>query len=207
MRGEKSCPCFGKTSLDPSVVALLESVIAFALVFCPLPKTGEPSYSSAPWRLYCFGVVYLLVSVPAFFNMVYYAHRGLSLDLRADRRLAKMMQHQLREPSSEEILELLRKSTGLEFTIDDRLRDRPPNYGFWSTGKAWSVMIGMGEKQLIPTRWDKTDHGYNLAVAAPWGNPAAPWFVSSIIFGAAFFSLSYFAWNRGRQPFLRGFGF
>ncbi|MBI3409995.1 MAG: hypothetical protein HY040_16770 [Planctomycetes bacterium] len=206
LKGEKTCPCFGKGNIDPGLVALVEALSALGLVFCQ-PRANGPTLLSAPWRLYGFGSIYLLVSVPALLNMVYYSRQGLSLDLRSDKHLDKVLGHKLRQPSSEEILELLRESTDLEFTIDDLLRQRSPDYGYWSTGKAWSVMIAMGEKQWTPTRWEKTDYGYHLAVATPWGSSALPWILSSLVAGIIGLYLVQVGRLQGHEVLLRRFGF
>lgn len=205
LRRESFCPCFGRAKFDPALVAFVDSLIVFAVALCPLPKSEEPSFTAAPWRLYCFGFVFVLVSVPALLNMVYYAHRGLVLELRVDRGLQKMMTHKLQDPSSEDILKLLNKSTGLQFTIDDRLRNRAPSYGYWSTGRAWGVMIGMAEKQALPARWDKTQNGYHLAAAAPWGDPSLAWLGSIFVLGAVCVGIGilFIAWPQRYHRLLK----
>lgn len=206
VKGERVCPCFGELALDPKYVAFLDLLIALAIALCPLTNPEEPSFSSAPWRLYSFALVSALVFVPALLNMVYYTNRGLALDLRSDSRLQTALQRELRNPESEAIVGLLTESTGLIVTLDERLRNKPPDYGFWRTGKAWSVMIGMAEKQVIPARWEKNASGYHLAAAAPWGNATVPWFLSLGTFAAYCVYLGYLACTRGQAKLLKSFG-
>jgi uncharacterized membrane protein YphA (DoxX/SURF4 family) len=204
--GERSCACFGRAQVDPRLMACVDFLIAAALTVCPLSRPDEPSFASAPWRLYGFVFLAVAVLVPSLLNMVYYAHQGLALDLRRDPRLQGVVNKELRSPSSDELLDLMRQATQLDFTIDQRLRNNPPDYGFWTTGKIWGVMMGMAEKQVLPARWHKTENGYQLALAAPWGSRAAPWLVSGLVFLGACVYLGCVSRRKGSSAVLARFG-
>jgi Methylamine utilisation protein MauE len=188
--GAVSCPCFDRAS-DPTWMALLDALIVLALVLCPAPNAEKPTFSSSPWRLYGFCLASVFVMAPAAVNMGYYAHTEVALDLRLDGRLYKKVKAQLQSPSSEQLLQQLSRSTGLEFTLDNRLGEAPPNYGVWGSLNAWSVMLVMAKKQTIPARWDRTETGYHLAVAAPWGGRAVPWVVSGAVFACVCLAFGY----------------
>jgi Methylamine utilisation protein MauE len=196
MKGAKYCPCFGKGS-DPMLVGLLDAVIALALALCPTPAAARLTISSAPWRFYGFGLTAVFLMAPAGLNMAYYSHTEVGLELRLDRRLYRTVKAQLRSPSSEELLQQLREATRLEFTLDRGLSAAPPNYGLWGTLNAWSVMMMMAKRQPVPARWERTDTGYHLAAAAPWGGRAVPWLVSGGVCACVCLSLGYMARKPG----------
>jgi hypothetical protein len=89
-------------------------------------------------------------------------------------------------PKLQGILESLRESTGLSFTLAEELQDHQRDFGKVQLRNvpAWVVMGLVTESQMRDARWEKSDTGYHLvgkslAVPKPSTNPwlVALWWV------------------------------
>lgn len=204
-RGEQSCPWLAKLHAHPGLMAGIDLLIVLALACCPPPNNLRVGFGEAPWRLYAVGCLFTAVAIPAFLEMVYYSHRGLALDLQADPRLQVNVKKKTGRVSSEELITVLENSTALRFTIDESLLRDPPDYGIWNMGRAWSVMLGMAEKQRMPARWEKEGAGYHLHPASPLGRPL-PWAASMVAFAGLSVGALGFTWRNGKRALLQRFG-
>jgi hypothetical protein len=187
LRGERTCPCLGRHS-NPALIAGLDLLVVLGLALCPPPSAGEATLRTAPWRACLFAFLLPAVALPAAFEMVSYSHDGLALDLRADPRLHVNIGQKVKGIKSEEILAILHESTGLEFTAEERLLRDPPDYGVWSMGQAWSVMLGTAQKQTTRARWESVSRGYRLVAANPGGVGRAPLWLATAAISACSYS-------------------
>jgi len=207
VKGAPSCPCFAELHSSPSISALFNGIAVMTLAHSPPTNPRQLDFATAPWRLYLFGLTFGIFAVPGVLDMVYYSHQGVALDLRSDLRLHVPIAKRASRPSSDDLLVVLHKSTGLELALEESLRADPPDYGIWNMGKAWSVMLGMAEKQNTPARWDKIVDGYRLTRASPLGrNRLVPWIASATIVFVVSIAIIFFLWRYGTAALLQRVG-
>jgi hypothetical protein len=181
--GQSTCGCMGQLDISPWWTMVFDGLALTALVFLPAPKWNEPPPRTAQLRLAVFAFGFVLLGLPGLLSMQYYSPRGLHLNLRRDPALQTALAGDLKKPSTAEILRRLQEATGLKMSLDSRLEALPTDFGQIKLGKAWGVMMFVAEKQPVASRWEKTDAGYALVQAAPWGNRSLPWLLSFVVLG------------------------
>jgi hypothetical protein len=194
VRGDARCPCFGKSEVPPLAMGILDLLIALAMSIYPAPKPAERLLCGHRLPASACWVAVFFLGLPALLSMVFYSHNGLALDLRGAEGLQGYLGNTLvKNPSSQDLLDLLKQATKLEIEIEPQLVAKQPDYGAWAvSGPAWSVMLAIADRQQIPSRWDRTSSGYRLTPAAPWGRRDLGWFV-----GIAGLTITYVAfWLR-----------
>jgi hypothetical protein len=208
LKGARSCPCFGTNGPNPAVMAGFDLGVAAILAICPPPGRLRVDLGTAPWRLPLVALLFILLAIPAMLDVVYYRHAAMAWDLRSDERLRVNIRQTVKHASSEQLATILCGSTGLTFTVDDRLLADQPDYGSWNLGAAWSVMLGLAEKQKVPVRWDRTETGYQMVPARPlYVTRATIWFGGGLILCAASGAVAAAVRRNGLRAVVRNFGF
>jgi|SRR5579884_89047 len=192
LKGRPSCPCFGKAIVPPWVVALFDLVILFLLAAAALPPV--PAGVQQRYRWFGLASLFSAFGLLSLATMVDYSTSGAVLSIRREPRFfGGAFAVQRVRPTTEELLDLLRRQTGLNLIVDARLLNHQPNYGVWDLKEiqAWSVMELLADRQTTPVRWEKTDDGYVLVPAARFGKGALSWFGGVLVLALSMLSLRW----------------
>jgi hypothetical protein len=191
LKGRPSCPCFGKAIVPPWIAAAFDLAVLLLLAAAPV----SPMSAELQQRYRWFGVagVFSAFGLLSLVTMVDYSTSGAVLSIRREPRLYGTFSVQRVRPTTEDFLDLLRSQTSLNLSADERLLNRQPNYGVWDVKQiqAWSVMELLASRQIVPTRWEKTDDGYVLVPAARFGKSALFWFGGVILLALSMLGLRW----------------
>jgi hypothetical protein len=179
---QPSCRCMGLLSIPPWVAVVLD-VLAIVGILAWQPPLAGPTLSFNSRRLIAVATIYLLVAIPALVSMLSYAPIGQMPSLRNDHSLVAKIRIQLKNATTDQVLEHLQRTTGSRFTMAGSLVDSQTKSLGDITAKSapvWSIMELIAQKQPSPARWQKTADGYQLVATAPLGR-TTPWILAAIL--------------------------
>jgi hypothetical protein len=204
LKGRPTCPCFGKSIFPPWIAAAFDLVALLLLAAAPLPQAVRQPAQRSRWlglaaAFSAFGFLSLI-------TMGDYSTSGPIPSIRTDDRLSGAVAVQRVRPTAEELLALLGRATGLNLTLDERLKGRQPDYGVWDLKgvRSGTVMELLVVRQTIPARWEKRDDGYALVPAARFGKSLIFWFGGAALLALAMMGLRWLDIVQERKKALLG---
>lgn len=165
--------------MPPWIPAAFDLAVLLLLAIVPLPVSGGLQYRQ---RWLWLASVYAVFGLLSLDTMVDYSTSRADFSLRDDRRLwGSALNVQSVRPTTEDLVSVVRSATALNLTVDDRLLLRQPDYGAWDLKEIqpWTVMEQVAARQTVSARWAKTEEGYILVPAAPFGKSRIFWFGSA----------------------------
>lgn len=180
LSGDASCPCLGKTKVVPWVVGVFDLVAVGSLAAV---SDSAPVWVSDRRQWVSLAIVAAVFGTISMITMGDYGTMGAVPQLRKDRRLHNIVTIEIRNPTTEQILDIGNKAAGVSLKLDAKLKKEQPDYGSWSVRKTrlWAVMELLVNQQVVPARWEKTDDGYAMIPAAPFGKSKVFWVSSAIL--------------------------
>lgn len=205
LKGRPTCPCFGRAIVPPWIAAAFDLAALFLLALAPVSVVACEAEKIPRWLglAIAFGVFGLVSLI----TMKDYSTSHVVPTLRRDGRLfVGVLAVQRVRPTTEELIALLQKASGVSLTVDQRLQEHQPDYGVLDLKavQPWVVMELLVQRQTLPARWKKVGDRYVLVPAAWFGKSRFFWFGSAALLASAMLGLRWRDAVQGRKRTLSG---